>query len=354
MTTLYKIDNGALVKAHSRPLSKERMIEDWVVENPGLVGLEAIIIGRQVPTEHGNFIDILAMDRGGGLIIIELKRDRTSREVVAQVLDYASWVRTLTTPEVYDIAESFPGGNTLATRFQECFGERIPERLNGSHSMLIVASELDPASRRIVEYLSEEHGLGINTVFFNVFEADGTEWMTTDFLLDQAEVEERTERKIRAPWSGYYFFNAGVGNERSWNDMRKFGFAGTCGGDFYSKRLDQLSLGDRIFLYQKQSGYIGYGIVTKTKQLASMFETSAGPLFDQNLEQQHIKLNADDPSMAEYVIGVDWQKTFELGNARTFKGAFANQNIVCKLRDQPTVDFLINEFEVAGESLEGH
>lgn len=32
--------------------------------------------------------------------------------------------------------------------------------------------------------------------------------------------------------------------------------------------------------------------------------------------------------------------------ARWFKGAFANQNIVCKLRDQATVDFLIEEFDV--------
>lgn len=348
MTTLYKIDNGILVKAHSKPLSKERMIEDWVVKNPALLGLDALIVGRQVPTEHGNFIDLLAIDRSGGLIIIELKKDRTSREVVAQVLDYASWVRTLNTPEVFDIAQSYLKSHKLAALFQEHFGERLPERLNGSHSMLIVASELDPASRRIVEYLSEEHGLGINTVFFNVFEADGKEWMTTDFLLDQAEVEERTDRKVRAPWSGYYFVNAGVGNERSWNDMRKFGFTGTCGGDFYSKRLDQLSIGDRIFAYQKQSGYIGYGVITKTKQLASEFQTSEGPLFDQNLEQQQIKKNENDPTMAEYVVGVDWQRTFELDNAKTFKGAFANQNIVCKLRDQPTVDFLINEFAVTG------
>lgn len=347
MTSLYKIENGRLLIAQSKSLSKERMIEDWVVENPALLGLDAFIIGRQVPTEHGKFIDLLALDRGGGLVIIELKKDRTSREIVAQVLDYASWVRTLSTSEVFDIALSYLKSNKLAAIVQEQFGERLPDRLNGSHSMLIVASELDPASRRIVEYLSEEHGLSINTAFFNVFEVDGKDFMTTDFLLDQAEVEERTERKVRAPWSGYYFINAGVGNDRSWNDMRKYGFAGTCGGDFYSKRLDQLAIGDRVFAYQKQSGYIGYGIVTKTKQLASEFQTLTGPLFSQKLEQQQIKNNADDLSMAEYVVGVEWQKTFEIEGARTFKGVFANQNIVCKLRDQPTVDFLIREFELA-------
>jgi hypothetical protein len=346
MTTLFKIHNGRLVKAQSRALSKESLIEDWVSNDPSLLGLDAIIIGRQVPTEHGKFIDLLALDRTGGIVIIELKKDKTPREIVAQILDYASWVRTLSTPAIYEIAEHYHQGQRLTLMFQEHFEDRIPERLNGSHSMLIVASELDAASRRIVEYLSEEYGVGINTAFFNVFEADGQEWMTTDFLLDQSEVEERTERKVRPPWSGYYFVNAGLGDERSWKDMKRFGFVGTCGGDFYTKRLDQLAIGDKVFAFQKGEGYIGYGVVKSEKVIASLFQAPDGPLFEQQLDQPGIKKNANDRALAEYVVGIEWQKTIEPQEAKWFKGAFANQNIVCKLRDQATVDFLIREFEV--------
>jgi len=212
--------------------------------------------------------------------------------------------------------------------------------------MLIVASELDPASRRIVEYLSEEHGVAINTAFFNVFESNGSEWLTTDFLLDQSEVEERSERKVRAPWSGYYFVNAGLGEHRAWADMLRYGFVAAGGGEFYSKRLDQLAIGDKAFFYDKGNGYIGFGIVTQTKTLAADFTTPEGPLFEQALEQPGIKRHPDDPVLAEYVVGIDWQKTFDPATAKWFKGAFANQNIVCKLRDQSTVDFLLQEFEV--------
>ena len=346
MTSLFKVENGKLVKARPHFLSKEGLIEDWVASDPGLLGLDAIIIGRQVPTEHGKFIDLLALDHDGGLVIIELKRDKTPRDIVAQVLDYASWVRTITTPEIYKIAERYHSGQALSTVFQEHFGDRIPERLNGTHSMLIVASKLDPASRRIVEYLSEEHSVGINTTFFTVFEADGHEWVITDFLLDQAEVEERTERKVHAPWSGYYFVNAGLGDDRSWEDMKNYGFIGACGGDFYTKRLDQLANGDKVFAYEKGRGYIGYGVVRSEKVIASEFQTPNGPLFEQPLVQPGLQNNADDPVMAEYVVGIDWKKTYESREAKTFKGAFANQNIVCKLRDQATVDFLIKEFDV--------
>jgi len=345
MTSLYSISDGKLRPAVRRSLSNEKLIEDWVEADPSLLGLDAMIIGRQVPTDHGKFIDLLAMDATGGLIIIELKKDRTPREIVAQVLDYASWVRTLTTPEVYERAEKYLG-TRLVTAFREHFDQGIPERLNATHSMLIVASELDAASRRIVEYLSEEHGLAINTAFFNVFEADGREWLTTDFLLDQEEVEERSERKVRAPWSGYYFVNAGLGEHRSWEDMKRYGFICAGGGEFYSKRLQQLSVGDEVFVYDKGNGYIGYGVVTSEVVPAAEFMTQDGPLFDQPLAEPRMKRPGAAPEEAEHVVGIDWRKTVDPSHAKRFKGAFANQNIVCKLRDEATVDFLIAEFDV--------
>ena len=345
MATLFKVDNGKLVKAASRPLSKESLIEDWVADDPGLLGLDAIVIGRQVRTDHGKYIDLLALDRSGGLVIIELKKDQTPREIIAQVLDYASWVRSLTTPQIYELAERYCK-QRLTTLYQDQFDDRIPERLNGSHAMLIVASELDPASRRIVEYLSEEHGVAINTAFFNVFEADGQEWLTTDFLLDQSEVEERSERKIQPPWSGYYFINVREGEYRPWADMVRYGFISAGNGSVYSKKLDQLKTNDKIFAYQPRAGYVGYGIVTAAKVPAAEFETASGPLFDQQLDQPGIKDNAGAPELAEYTVAIDWQKTVDIEDAKTFKGVFSNRLVVCKLRDLATVDFLVKEFGV--------
>jgi RecB family endonuclease NucS len=54
-----------------------------------------LLIGRQIQTDYGKFIDMLALDQEGNLVIIELKKNRTPREVVAQTLDYASWVQNL-------------------------------------------------------------------------------------------------------------------------------------------------------------------------------------------------------------------------------------------------------------------
>jgi hypothetical protein len=48
----------------------------------------------------------------------------------------------------------------------------------------------------------------------------------------------------------------------------------------------------------------------------------------------------------EYLVGVEWRKTLPLSEAKTFPGVFANQNIVCKLRDSATIDFFKGIFPV--------
>lgn len=74
MTALYGIVGNRLIAAKRRALNRESFIEDWLAADPTLAGLDALIVGRQVPTDHGKFIDLLAMDATGALIIIELKK----------------------------------------------------------------------------------------------------------------------------------------------------------------------------------------------------------------------------------------------------------------------------------------
>lgn len=345
MTTLYKVSGADLIPVQRKKLPTEEALEAWIAKNPGIIGLDVLVIGRQVVTDFNGRIDILAIDREGDLTIVELKRDRTPREVVAQVLDYASWVAGLTTKRVHEIAME-KLGKRLESAFSERFDAPLPETLNGGHSMVIVASEFDASSKRIVEYLAEEHGIGINTAFFSVFEEAGQQLLATDWLMDQQEVVERSESKKKLPWSGKWYANVGEGVHRAWEDMRKYGFLAAGGGRFYSGRLEQLSVGDPVYAYQKQAGYVGYGIVTSPAVMVKDFEVEAGLLLEQQLVQPNIGHDKEDPENAEYAVGVRWHKTVPIAKAETFSGAFANQNVVCKLRDPATLEFLHRVFEV--------
>lgn len=345
MTRLFRIDQNRLVETRRKPLDFEEKIESWVAGDLSLIGVDGIVLGRQTPTDHGKFVDILAMDEDGNLIIVELKRDRSPRDIVAQVLDYASWVCRLTTNDVHELARA-QAERRLAEIYREKFGKSPPETLNATHQMIVVASEVDDATKRIIEYLSEEHGVGINASFFNVFEAEGREWLTTDHLLDQEEVKDRSVKKARPPWSGFYYITGGAEEDRPWEDMRKYGFFSASGGRWYTDKLDRLSVGDRVFYYQKNKGYLGYGRVTSTKTPALEYTLEDGRHITNVLPAHYLTGFADDPGKAAYVVGIDWKKAFDRELAKTFSGIFANQNIVCKIYHQETVDFLMNAFGV--------
>lgn len=345
MTRLFQINGTSLTPAKRKPLDLETKIEAWVANDLTLIGVDGLVIGRQIATDHGKFIDILAMDEDGNLIIVELKRDRSPRDIVAQVLDYASWVRRLSTGDVHALALSLD--LPLAKAYRDKFGTSLPQTLNASHQMVVVASEVDEGTKRIIEYLSEEHDVGINAAFFNVFEADGQEWLTTDALLDQEEVKDRAVKKAQAPWSGYYYVTGGAEEDRPWEDMRRHGFFTASGKQFFTKRLDQLSVGDKVFYYQKKNGYLGYGLVTSEKTAASEYMLGDGQRLVDVVRKAYLTDNADDPDNCAYVVGIEWQKTVATGDARTFTGIFSNQNVVCKIRHPETVDFLKEQFDVS-------
>lgn len=348
MTRLFRIEADRLVESRRKALDFEEKIERWVAEDLSLIGVDGVVIGRQVDTDHGKRIDILAMDRDGNLIIVELKRDKSPRDIVAQVLDYASWVCRLSTSDVHDLALA-KTGRALAEAYREKFGKSLPETLNATHQMIVVASEVDEATKRIIEYLSEQHNVGINASFFNVFGESGHEWLTTDALLEQEEVTDRATRKSRGPWTGYYYVTGGPEEMRPWEDMRKNGFITASGGKWYTDGLSRLSVGDEVFYYQVNNGYLGYGVVTTERMPADEFILGDGRPLMEALPKPYLTEFANDPDRRPYAVGIEWKKTFDRANAKTFQGIFANQNTACKLYCQETVDFLTDAFGVKGK-----
>lgn len=268
---LFKVTSESkLERVEHRRLPKEDVLEGWLVDNPEFLGLDLLIIGRQVITDFDGHIDILAIDRKGDLTIIELKRDRTPRDIVGQVLDYASWVSGLSTKDVHGVAGGYLH-HPLNEAFSQRFGADLPKDLNSTHNMVIVASELDESSKRIVEYLARVHDVSINTAFFSTFDCGGTLFIGADWLMDQEEVETRAERKKRPEWTGFWYVNVDDSEHHKWEDCRKRGFLAAGGGRVYSDALLQLAVGDRVFAYQKKAGYVGYGTVTQTVTPAKDF-----------------------------------------------------------------------------------
>ncbi|MEM2292473.1 MAG: hypothetical protein QXX41_04285 [Nitrososphaerota archaeon] len=53
-----------------------------------MISDDLLVIGRQVKTAFEKYIDLLCIKRDGDLVIVELKKDKAPREVIAQILEY--------------------------------------------------------------------------------------------------------------------------------------------------------------------------------------------------------------------------------------------------------------------------
>jgi hypothetical protein len=173
-------------------LDLEERIETWLADDISLISSDLLVVGRQVETDFGGAIDLLCLDYTGDLVIVELKREKTPREVTAQVLDYASWARELSNERITEVAARyFADGTSLEDAFKRRFGEELPEILNEYHKMLIVASDVDSSTERIIHYLSDTYGVAIN-----FRDQDGKEFLARTFLIEPSEVEYKAQTKV--------------------------------------------------------------------------------------------------------------------------------------------------------------
>lgn len=186
--SIWKVDDQPAALG-TTTLANEQQLEDMIVRAPDILSSEWMLIGRQEQTGLGGRIDLLAIAPDASLVLIELKRDRTPREIVAQALDYASWVEDLTAERIAQICQRFSKGGNLDEAFKKHFGGELNEEtLNQSHQIILVAAELDDLTERIIGYLNA-HDVAINVIFFQVFEHGNEKLLSRAWMIDPGETQ---------------------------------------------------------------------------------------------------------------------------------------------------------------------
>lgn len=321
-------------------LASEKQLQKMIIQDPSILTDQWMIVGEEVNTLDSGRIDLLAIAPDASLVLIELKRDRTPREVVAQALDYASWVDDLTADRLSQIYEKFSGGGNLGDAFRLRFNAELEEEsLNQSHQIIIVAAELDPSTERIVDYLSK-NGISINVLFFKVFQHGEEQFLSRAWLIDPSETQTNaaqataTSANAKEPWNGEFYVSFGDPQSRVWEEARRYGFISAGGGSWYSQTLKQLQPGDRVWVKIPATGYVGVGIVQSAVEPAGSFtittEEGEKLAMDVLRYRELYQQNADDPDKSEYFVPVKWLETRSEQEAVNEVGFFGNQNTVCK------------------------
>ncbi|WP_350173585.1 endonuclease NucS domain-containing protein [Hyphomonas sp.] len=332
-------------------MASEQELETMIAAAPQILSREWMLIGRQENTGFGGRVDLLALAPDGSLVLIELKRHRTPREVVAQAIDYASWVEQLEPDDIAAIYRRFlPAGN-LAADFKDRFGQPLDEdTLNDSHQIVIVAADLDASTERIVHYLGQRD-IAINVLFFQVFKHGEQRFLSRAWLLDPGQVQvsaTSTSKGEKEPWNGEYYGSFGHGDERDWEEARRYGFFAAGGGAWYTNTMNLLDIGDRIWVRVPKLGYVGVGRVTGKPARASDFEIEGQPALSV-LKSDYHRAFADDAEKSEYFVPIEWLQSVPLAEAVNDVGMFGNQNTVCAPKTpswRTTVETLKSRFGI--------
>ncbi len=83
-------------------LQERRDIQEWIAANPGILGEDLLIIGKEFSgfDRTDERLDLLAVDVDGKLVVIELKRDDTGADAHWQAIKYASYLHRASAEDI--------------------------------------------------------------------------------------------------------------------------------------------------------------------------------------------------------------------------------------------------------------
>ncbi|SOD42740.1 DUF4268 domain-containing protein [Nitrosovibrio sp. Nv4] len=194
-------------------------LQEWIANQPNVLGEELLIIQKEFDgfDDTKERLDLLAIDKRGGLVIIENKLDDSGRDVVWQALKYASYCSTLSKTQITEIFQSYldrnDSGKDAKAQIcvfleQEDFSEVVLNSGNDQRLIMVAAQFRKEVTSTVLWLL--KHG-----VFIKCFKAmpyqDGVDLFLSieqviplpeaeDFMIgvSQKEVEEQFSERSRA------------------------------------------------------------------------------------------------------------------------------------------------------------
>lgn len=139
-------------------MPSELALEELLVRNPEMLEPGLKLVGRQTPTQTG-WLDILAVDGDGRLVVYELKRGTLAREAVTQVLDYASDLDAMNINDLTEHIAERSGNNGIQgiDDFEQWYADNfggddlsllLPPR------MVLIGLGVDPVAERMARFIS--------------------------------------------------------------------------------------------------------------------------------------------------------------------------------------------------------
>jgi hypothetical protein len=295
-------------------------------------------------------IDLLGLDRLANLVVIELKRGDTGVHMELQAVRYAAMVSTMTFEQAVATYERHLGdgrGADARSRILDHLGWSDPNEDEFAQDVRILLFSEDYSRELTTSILwLNEKGLDITCFRVGGYRIDGRVLLEFQQIIPLKEAEEyqvkvrnkqqveQTARRTQVPWNGEYYANFGVSGSRSWADARKYGFISAGGGEWFTRTLNLLEPGGRVWVNRPGVGYVGVGIVAGPPVSGDDFvvETAEGarPYLEVSEVRDTLAQRMATPGEEEVFVPVRWIKHLPESAAIRETGLFGNQNSAAK------------------------
>ena len=184
----------------------ENMLEDALVASPDVLMEKLSLVARQLRTANSRGrLDLVGVDEDGQLTVFELKRGAATRDAIAQILDYGSYIEYESEHELSQHLSDRSGhsGTVKIANFAEWYDQKTggldPSEMRPVRLVLVGVGE-DDTTARVIKFLSEK-GVDISLISFQAFENSGETLLARQVSVEPPEqpvsaTSVRTARKI--------------------------------------------------------------------------------------------------------------------------------------------------------------
>lgn len=270
---LYSVEGDSLKSVESKWNPKELELEKYLITqdetgpkvlSESVFGEPLLLISNQVRTRAKKRADILALDRAGNGVVIELKRDQGLLGVETQALQYLA---DFSNYRGRNFLRKFTSkGHLTEDSILGFIGDNADiDELNSSSRVILMARSFDSTIFSLGEWLSSK-GVPFRCITYTPVEIADRRLLSFSVVFDrsnEAIFPVSFSSGIREP--GYFWHNIARADDDWWKFLVEKGQIPACfedsPGDQGEKILTSYRPGDTIIAYAKGYGAVGYGVV---------------------------------------------------------------------------------------------
>jgi len=269
------IDTWKHIELDIEKLIISRVSDENPILDEDIFGEELFFINRQIVNSDKKRADIIAIDKNGSLVIIELKKDEGRLGVEMQALQYLSNFSQIKGEDFVDTYSK----NKIDELNQFLNDEVNISDLNKSCRIILIARYFDKALFSMGKWLSDQ-GVSFKCIAYETIQINENKLLNFSVVFDQLSsfnpyrlVFSKKERK-----PNYFWHNIGEADPEWWKHLATekqlpagFGNQPGCKGE---EMLKNYIKGDIIFAYVSGIGCVGYGEIENPKYTLVHFDSA--------------------------------------------------------------------------------